>query len=138
MKNTIIFGVISLIVWGFSLVVLEEVTEDMISSLIEAGTLDEKYLEAEGWGFDYSTIYGFLISTISFIVLYYGFHMVGKKIELKLKKIISILLIILYIVSIVVLTVLFPQGASFLIPGMIIIACAVIHILLNLKVQPQN
>lgn len=63
---------LSVIVIGFTFLTYGEAVENTIMGMINAGTMPEKYLTSEGWGFDYEPVEHFLMLSVVFTVVYYG------------------------------------------------------------------
>lgn len=76
-KLLICFG-ISMIVIGFTFLTYGEAVENTLMSMINAGTMPEKYLSSEGWGFDYEPVEHFLMLSVAFAVVYYGISFLLK------------------------------------------------------------
>lgn len=76
-KLTICF-VLSLIIIGITFFTYGEAVENTMMSMIHAGTMPERYLESEGWGFDYAPVERFMMLSVGFCVLYYGTELLLK------------------------------------------------------------
>jgi len=63
---------LSMIVIGFTFLTYGEAVENTLMDMINAGTMPEKYLTSEGWGFDYEPVEHFLMLSGVFTVVYYG------------------------------------------------------------------
>lgn len=133
-----ILFVISIIIWGIAFLFLIDFAEDALDRMLRNGKLPEKYLEEEGWWYDYRTNQGFLVSSILFILLYYGIHIIGNLRKILVSNTVQYVLVIFYVISLVVLTVIFPQVAVFLVPGIFILAIAFVHMYLYRKDKLQN
>lgn len=64
--------VISLVIILVTFLTYGEAVENAIMGMIQNGTMPERYLESEGWGFDYAPVERFMMLSVSFCVLYYG------------------------------------------------------------------
>jgi hypothetical protein len=109
----------------------ENVAEDIIEKLIEKGQLDSVYFE-DGWMFDYSTLYVFILSTVLFCLIYYVPMLVSsynRTIQNKSKKLISPISISIYSFIILIATINFPELAVLLaVPTIIIVVIAIFYL----------
>lgn len=99
--------VVSLIIIGFAFLTYGEAVENTIMGLINAGTMPEKYLSSEGWGFNYAPVERFLILSAVFTVIYYGIgFLVNKR---RVSILLAVTAIALYLIGYIFVTLEFLQ-----------------------------
>ena len=123
--------VVSLIIIGFTFLTYGEAVENTIMGLINAGTMPEKYLSSEGWGFNYAPVEHFLILSAVFTVVYYGIGFLVKKRRVSL--LLAVTTIALYLIGYIFVTLEFWQLIGITVTPMVFLFGIAIYNLISVK-----
>lgn len=123
--------VVSLIIIGFAFLTYGEAVENTIMGLINAGTMPEKYLSSEGWGFNYAPVERFLILSAVFTVIYYGIgFLVNKR---RVSILLAVTAIALYLIGYIFVTLEFWQLIAITVTPMVFLCGIAIYSLVSVK-----
>ena len=120
---------LSMIVIGFIFLTYGEAVENTIMGMINAGTMPEKYLTSEGWGFDYEPVEHFLMLSIVFTVVYYGISFWLK--SWKMASLFAAVALGFYLIGYVLVMSAFWQLVGVTVMPMMLLCAVVIYSLLG-------
>ena len=120
---------LSMIVIGFTFLTYGEAVENTLMDMINAGTMPEKYLTSEGWGFDYEPVEHFLMLSVVFTVVYYGISFWLKSV--RLATLFGVVALGFYLISYVLVMSAFWQLVGVTVMPMMLLCAVVIYSLLG-------